>query len=143
MTIEKFTFNEFQENTYVIYDQTKECIIIDPGCNNKKEEEKLLNFIKNKKLKPKKLINTHCHIDHVFGNNFKRDSYYDYETICTLGDLDYNGNINVLDVVSMINVIVNNEISDELLCLCDFNFDGMINIQDIILLIDYIFNENN
>ena len=70
MTIKKFTFNEFQENTYVIYDQTKECIIIDPGCNNKKEEEKLLNFIKNKKLKPKKLINTHCHIDHVFGNNF-------------------------------------------------------------------------
>ena len=70
MTIKKFTFNEFQENTYIIYDQTKECVIVDPGCNNKKEEENLLNFIKNKNLKPKKLINTHCHIDHIFGNHF-------------------------------------------------------------------------
>ena len=79
----------------------------------------------------------------VYGNNFSRNSYYNYESTCITGDLDYNGYINVLDVVNMINVIIENELSDELLCLCDFNNDGMINVQDIILLIDYIFNEAN
>ena len=79
----------------------------------------------------------------IYGNNFTRNSFHNYETTCVLGDLDFNGYINVLDVVNMINVIIENEFSEELLCLCDFNDDGMINIQDIILLIDYIFNEAN
>jgi len=71
MKIEKFTFNPFAENTYVIYDEgTKDCIVIDPGCYESNEEEILLNFILSNKLVPSKLINTHCHIDHVFGNNF-------------------------------------------------------------------------
>ena len=70
MKIKKFTFNEFQENTYIIYDKTKECAIIDPGCNSISEKKTIINFIKQEKLKPVKLINTHCHIDHVFGNNF-------------------------------------------------------------------------
>ena len=71
MKIEKFTFNPFAENTYVIYDErTKDCIIIDPGCYESNEEKILLNFILSNKLVPSKLINTHCHIDHVFGNNF-------------------------------------------------------------------------
>ena len=70
MEIKKFTFNPFQENTFVIWDDTKECIIIDPGCYNKLEENEFESFIKDHKLKPVKLINTHCHIDHIFGNNF-------------------------------------------------------------------------
>ncbi len=71
MKVEKFTFNPFAENTYVIYDEgTKDCIIIDPGCYEPNEEKILLNFILSNKLIPSKLINTHCHIDHVFGNNF-------------------------------------------------------------------------
>tara|TARA_B100000900_G_scaffold159675_1_gene135619 strand:+ start:13341 stop:13982 length:642 start_codon:yes stop_codon:yes gene_type:complete len=71
MKIEKFTFNPFAENTYVIYDErTKDCIIIDPGCYESNEEKILLNFILSNKLVPSKLINTHCHIDHIFGNNF-------------------------------------------------------------------------
>jgi len=70
MKIKYFTFNPFQENTYVVYDETKECIIIDPGCYTEKERTELRRFITSEKLKPVKLINTHCHIDHVLGNKF-------------------------------------------------------------------------
>ena len=70
MKVKSFTFNPFQENTYVIYDETKECIIIDPGCYNEKERTELRTFITSEGLKPVKLINTHCHIDHVLGNKF-------------------------------------------------------------------------
>ena len=58
------------ENTFIVYDQTKECIIIDPGCYSIEEKEELLSFININQLKPTLLINTHCHIDHIFGNNF-------------------------------------------------------------------------
>ena len=70
MKIEKLTFNNFMENTFIVYDQTKECIIIDPGCYSIEEKEELLSFININQLKPTLLINTHCHIDHIFGNNF-------------------------------------------------------------------------
>ncbi len=70
MKIKYFTFNPFQENTYVVYDETKECIIIDPGCYTEKERTELRRFITSEGLKPVKLINTHCHVDHVLGNKF-------------------------------------------------------------------------
>ena len=70
-----FTFNPFQENTYVLYDETKECIIIDPGCFEQAEKLELVTFIEQKGLKPVRLINTHCHIDHVFGNHFISEKY--------------------------------------------------------------------
>ena len=73
--IQSFTFNPFQENTYIAYDETKECIIIDPGCYDSNEESILKNFIEKNDLKPKMLINTHCHLDHIFGNQFVCDSY--------------------------------------------------------------------
>jgi len=66
--IHTFTFNPFYENTYVLYDDTKECIIIDPGCIETFERSELSEFIESKELKVKALINTHCHIDHVLGN---------------------------------------------------------------------------
>ena len=68
ITIEKFTFNPFQENTYLLYDETKECVVIDPGCYVPEEKAHLVNFIKENGLKPVKLLNTHCHIDHIQGN---------------------------------------------------------------------------
>ncbi|MGC6470652.1 MAG: MBL fold metallo-hydrolase [Flavobacteriales bacterium] len=70
ISIETFTFNDFQENTYVLHDETKECIIVDPGCYSQLEKDQLLNYINNNDLKPVRLINTHCHIDHVLGNKF-------------------------------------------------------------------------
>ena len=69
MKIQKFTFNPFQENTYVIYDNLS-CIIIDPGCYTKSEEKLLEEFIEDNKLNPIKILNTHAHIDHIFGNHF-------------------------------------------------------------------------
>lgn len=73
--VQIFTFNPFQENTYVLYDETKDCVIIDPGCYEKYEEEQLKKFIDQKGLKVKKLLNTHCHVDHVLGNYFVKNHY--------------------------------------------------------------------
>lgn len=70
INIHHFTFNGFQENTYILYDETKECVIIDPGCYSNEEQTVLKNYIEENELKPVKLLNTHCHIDHVLGNNF-------------------------------------------------------------------------
>lgn len=73
--VKLFAFNDFQENTYILYDDTKEAIVIDPGCYYPAEQETLKNFIKEKDLKVVDLINTHCHIDHVLGNQFIKDQY--------------------------------------------------------------------
>jgi len=70
ITIKTFVFNPFSENTYLLYDETKECVIIDPGCFTKNEEDEIINFIETNKLIPKVILNTHCHIDHVIGNLF-------------------------------------------------------------------------
>ncbi|HYG50036.1 MAG TPA: MBL fold metallo-hydrolase [Flavobacteriales bacterium] len=68
LTVQKFTFNPFSENTYLVYAQNKEAAIIDPGCFFKEEEDELTAFIQDNKLTVKRLLNTHAHIDHVFGN---------------------------------------------------------------------------
>jgi len=73
--VAKFVFSPFQENTYVLYDDTNECVIIDPGCYTEEERKELSNFIENAGLKPVKLLNTHCHLDHVFGNKFVSEKY--------------------------------------------------------------------
>ena len=70
-----FTFNPFQENTYILYDETKECIIIDPGCYTENERKQIRAFIKKEGLKPVRLINTHCHLDHICGNAFIAREY--------------------------------------------------------------------
>lgn len=69
------TFNPFEENTYLIYDDTNECVIFDPGCYHAAEKAELQAKIAGLGLKPVRLINTHCHIDHVFGNRFVADTY--------------------------------------------------------------------
>ena len=74
-TITTFTFNVFQENTYIISNDQKNCWIIDPGNSNNKENEELKSFIDDGQLTPVKLINTHCHIDHVLGNKFIHDEF--------------------------------------------------------------------
>jgi len=69
------TFNSFQENMYIVYDDTGECVIFDPGCNSVEEQNVLVKAIEGKGLKPVRLINTHCHLDHVFGNHFVSEKY--------------------------------------------------------------------
>ena len=75
ISIQSFVFGPFQENTYILSDETKECIIIDPGCFDSSERNQLAGFIDDNKLIPVKLINTHCHLDHVFGNGFIAKKY--------------------------------------------------------------------
>lgn len=75
MNVIALTFNAFQENTYILHDDTKECVIIDPGCNSPEEEQILVKTIEEHELTPVRLINTHCHLDHVFGNTFVSEKY--------------------------------------------------------------------
>ena len=74
--IQKFTFNLFSENTFVLWDdESKESAIVDPGCSDSSEEKLLENFITENNLKVKYLINTHCHIDHILGCEFVKKKY--------------------------------------------------------------------
>ncbi|GAC1438344.1 MAG: MBL fold metallo-hydrolase [Sediminibacterium sp.] len=73
--VKVFTFNPVQENTYVLHTEQGKAIIIDPGCYFTAEEETLNNFIKDTKLTPVQLLNTHCHLDHVFGNKWVYDHF--------------------------------------------------------------------
>ena len=70
ITIKTFEFNYFQENTFLLYDDTREAVLIDCGCCRKEEEKELVNFIVENKLTVKQLLCTHLHLDHVFGNPF-------------------------------------------------------------------------
>jgi glyoxylase-like metal-dependent hydrolase (beta-lactamase superfamily II) len=75
LTVKAFIFNPVQENSYVLYNEKKECCIIDPGCYFEKEEQELKRFIEKQGLEPVLLLNTHCHLDHVFGNKFVYDTW--------------------------------------------------------------------
>jgi glyoxylase-like metal-dependent hydrolase (beta-lactamase superfamily II) len=75
LQIETFTFNALSENTYVVYDDTKECVVIDPGCFSRDEQNEISGFIESEKLLVKYLLNTHCHVDHVLGNYYIKDKY--------------------------------------------------------------------
>lgn len=75
ISIQQFVFNPYQENTYVLADETGECVIIDPGMYESAEQNALVRFIKDNDLKPVLLLNTHCHIDHVLGNKFIFDNW--------------------------------------------------------------------
>lgn len=75
LKVHSFTFNPYQENTYLISDEENNCLIIDPGMSNYKEEDTFREYLSEHKLKPVQLLNTHCHIDHVLGNHFIYEEY--------------------------------------------------------------------
>jgi hydroxyacylglutathione hydrolase len=75
LQIKSFCFNPFQENTYLLYDESGEAAVVDPGCERREEREMLSNFIAEKHLRVVALVNTHCHIDHVLGNRYVMDTY--------------------------------------------------------------------
>ena len=75
INVHYFAFGPFQENTYVLWDETKDCIILDPGNNNATENKKLSDFISQNNLNVKRLILTHAHIDHINGNKYVFDTY--------------------------------------------------------------------
>ncbi|MGB4849144.1 MAG: MBL fold metallo-hydrolase [Saprospiraceae bacterium] len=75
LSVHVLTFNPFEENTYIIYSDNGECIIVDPGCFDDTERSELIDFIEENNLRPVRLINTHCHIDHILGNAFVASEY--------------------------------------------------------------------
>jgi len=76
MKIHKFTFNSFYENTYIVWNETDGiAAVIDPGMEDKREEEEFKLFIAENSLKISYLINTHCHLDHLLGCRFVKDKY--------------------------------------------------------------------
>ena len=75
LNIQLFTFNPYQENTFVISDSSGDCVIIDPGCYTHTEEELLTQYIESNDLKVVYLLNTHGHIDHMMGNRFVKEHY--------------------------------------------------------------------
>lgn len=75
LTIRTFTFNPYQENTYLLYNEEGNALIIDPGMYGEKEQVEFLTFVDLHNLTPQLLLNTHCHIDHVLGNYFIHEKF--------------------------------------------------------------------
>jgi hydroxyacylglutathione hydrolase len=75
LSIKTFVFNPVQENTYILFNEKKEACIIDPGCYFEEERNTLTLFIEENGLKPILLVNTHCHLDHVFGNKYVAEKW--------------------------------------------------------------------
>ena len=73
--IKLLVFNAFQVNTWILYDDTAEAIIVDAGCSNSREERQVSDFMRERKLKLIRNIDTHCHIDHMLGNDFIAKTY--------------------------------------------------------------------
>ena len=75
LQVKKFTFNPFQENTFIVWDESLDCVLVDPGCYGPDEQNALVQFIEKNGLKPVLNLNTHAHIDHVMGNRFLLEKY--------------------------------------------------------------------
>ncbi len=75
MQVQVFVNNPYQENTIILFDATKQCVVIDPGMYTATEQSAVSNFVSQNQLKPVLLLNTHCHLDHVLGNKFIADNY--------------------------------------------------------------------
>ncbi len=75
LSITSFCFSPVQENTYLLYNEEGQCCIIDPGCYFPAEQSELKAAVEKTGLKPVLLLNTHCHLDHVFGNKFVHDTW--------------------------------------------------------------------
>lgn len=75
LQIQLFTFSPIEENTYLLFNESGHCMVIDPGCYFDEEKDRLKTFIQSKNLIPTLLLNTHCHLDHVFGNKYIAENF--------------------------------------------------------------------
>lgn len=74
--IKTFYFNDLRTCCYLLYDETGECAIVDPGCYKESEKERLVRFIESNSLVPKMILQTHGHFDHVMGNAFVTEKWH-------------------------------------------------------------------
>lgn len=75
INLQSFINNPYQENTYILSEESGKCAIIDPGMYTSDEQNDVIDYIKSNNLTPEILLNTHCHIDHVLGNKFIFDNF--------------------------------------------------------------------
>jgi len=75
MNLQHFVFNELGVNAFVLYDHTRECVLVDPACHNHSEQEELTGYIQDNQLTPVAIINTHGHFDHTWGNGWLKRTY--------------------------------------------------------------------
>jgi hydroxyacylglutathione hydrolase len=87
ITIRKFVFNTFMVNTYLLYDESNECMIIDAACSEEQEKNQLRDFLVSNRLKLTRSINTHCHVDHVLGHDFIASRYGIFPEYHTAGSV--------------------------------------------------------
>ena len=99
MEIFRLVFSPIEVNTYILADQSGDCAIIDCGCYDKYEFEKFTGFILEKKLKPVLLLNTHCHLDHIFGNGMILRKY-NLGTYCSqLDEMNRKSSVTACHVI--------------------------------------------
>lgn len=118
ISIKKFTFNPFQENTYVVFNDKKNCIVIDPGCYEQQEFDLIDQFIQDKNLTIKDIIITHSHIDHVLGGHFFYNKYkklpihheIDFETLKSIPSYAHVYGFNFTEFESSDKYLNHNEI---------------------------------
>ncbi len=84
MKIHRFVFNPISVNTWLLADDNDECAVIDCGCYDESEFARLSGFIDDNRLKPVLLLNTHCHLDHIFGNGMFERRYGLKTKACSL-----------------------------------------------------------
>ncbi len=101
LVVHKLVFNPFQENTFVIEAENKDCIIVDPGCSNPLENQQLESYITQNNLNPVSLVLTHFHLDHVFGNKFVFDTWGLLPTGHKDGEFTMNGNQRACEVYGL------------------------------------------
>ena len=75
LRLESFVFGPFQENTYILSDETGMGVVIDPGCYEPQEQQQLSDYVDTNEIQINQIINTHCHIDHVLGNEFAKNRF--------------------------------------------------------------------
>lgn len=73
--VNKFVVNPLGENSFIVSDETSECVFIDPGFYYEEEHQEIKDFIAENQLNPVKIVNTHCHFDHIWGVEFVRNEY--------------------------------------------------------------------
>ena len=160
LNIQRFVFNPYQENTYVVSDETDECVIIDCGAYFEDERISIIEFINDSNLTPKHLLCTHGHFDHCIGNNTIYEHYglqpeihqADCELLKNLGvqtegylGMEFWNDIpepkcfiDKNDVNAIVNHLLGYTPDNFNEGAADVNGDGNVNISDIVALINLI-----